>query len=121
MDKRKELKLAYKQNPPPMGVYQIKNTATGKIFIGSHTNIPGKFNSNRMQLDMKSHPNKELQEDWNLYEPHAFSFDILETIDPTKVAQENWRKEVLALEEKWLEKLKPYGENGYNKEKKQPS
>lgn len=120
MDRKKELICAYKETPTPMGVYQIKNLKNGKIFIGSHTNIPGKINSNRFQLTHGSHLNKELLRDWQQYGADAFTFDTLELIDPAKVPRENWREAVAALEEKWLDKLRPYDENGYNvnKEKK---
>lgn len=115
LDRRKELKLAYKQTFLPMGVYQIKNNLTGKIFIGSSSNLPGIFNRHRFQLNAKTHSNKELQHDWEMCHSQAFSFDILETITPDKIPQEDWSKAITALEIKWLDKLQPYGEKGYNK------
>lgn len=118
LDRRKELKLAYKQNPPPMGVYQIKNNTNGKIFLGSSMNLSGKFNSNRFQLNFKCHPNKELQEDWNLYGSDAFSFEILETLESEEIPKDTWRDALSALEDKWLTTLQPYGETGYSKQKK---
>ncbi len=118
MDKRKELKLAYKETPRPMGVYQIKNSITGKIFINGSMNLPASFNSSRFQLNFKSHRNNALQADWNKYGPDAFTFDILETINAEKVAKDDWRDAVTKLEDKWLDSLQPYGEKGYNKEKK---
>lgn len=118
MDRKKELKLAYKQTPRPMGVYQMKNHMNEKIFIGSSMNLPGSRNSNCFQLKLKSHRNKELQEDWHLYGEDAFTFDILEAVNPEKVPQEDWREAVATLEEKWLDILKPYGKNGYNKPSK---
>ena len=117
MDRKKELKQMYKDTPTPMGVYQIKNLKNGRVFIGSNTNVQGKINSNRFQLIHDCHRNKALQNDWNQYGADAFSFDTLELINPDKVAKEDWRNAVAALEEKWLDKLKPYGENGYNTEK----
>jgi hypothetical protein len=119
LDKRKEIKLAYKETPRPMGAYQIKNTITGKIFVGSSMDLPGKFNSNRFQLNVKSHRNKALQEDWNLYGSDAFTFEVLESINPEKILKDNWRKAVAELEEKWLNTLQPYGEKGYNTPAKQ--
>lgn len=118
MDRRKELKLAYKQNPPPMGVYQIKNSINGKIFLGSSMNLPGKFNSHRIQLNFKCHHNKALQEDWDLYGADAFTFDILETLKLEEISKDYWRDAISAMEDKWLITLQPYGENGYNKQKK---
>ncbi|SMC51592.1 GIY-YIG nuclease family protein [Sporomusa malonica] len=116
MDKRKELKLAYKQTPRPMGVYQIKNQVNGKVFICGSMNLPAFFNSQRFQLNLKSHRNKELQADWDLYGADAFTFDILETVNTEKVAQDDWRKTVSTLEEKWLNDLQPYGDKGYHKQ-----
>lgn len=118
MDRKKELILQYKQTPRPMGVFQIKNTATGKIFISGSMNLPGSFNSQKFQLSTGAHRIQELQAEWNSYGPDAFVFDTLETINPEKVVQADWRKAVSALEDKWLDRLQPYGEKGYNKPKK---
>lgn len=119
MDRRKELKLAYKETPRPMGVYQIKNTVTGKLFIGSSLDLPGKFNGNRFQLNVKSHRNPQLQADWNLYGENAFTFEVLESINPEKIAKDCWRDAVAELEEKWLGTLQPYDDKGYNTRAKQ--
>lgn len=117
MDRKKELIREYKETPTPMGVYQIKNLENGKIFIGSHTNIPGKINSNRFQLMHGSHISKELLHDWQQYGADAFTFDTLELVDPEKVPKDEWPRAVSDLEEKWLDRLRPYGENGYNTDK----
>jgi hypothetical protein len=118
MDRRKELKLAYKETPRPMGVYQIKNNNNGKIFIGGSLNLPGSINGNRFKLNMNGHSNQALQADWDADGPAAFTFTVLETINTEKVAREDWRAAVTALEAKWLSKLQPYGEHGYNEHKK---
>lgn len=118
MDRKKELILQYKQTPRPMGVFQIKNTVTDKIFISGSMDLPGSFNSQKFQLSIGSHRIQELQAEWNSYGPDAFAFDTLETINPEKVAKADWRKAVSLLEDKWLDRLQPYGEKGYNKQKK---
>lgn len=123
-DRQKELKLAYKLNPPPMGVYQIRNQVNGKIFVSSSMNLPGKKNSFQFlldlrkhphQLNLKSHPNKGLQADWTTFGSEAFIFEVLETLKSEEIPEEERRKALAALEEKWLDKLQPYGETGYNK------
>lgn len=118
MEKRKELKLAYKDSLRTMVVYQIKNTINGKIFIEGSVNLHGSLNSQRFQLKYKIHRDKILQEDWDTYSPDTFTFDILETIKTDEVPKEEWREKILALKEKWLDILKPYGESGYNEIKK---
>ncbi|MHB9094837.1 MAG: GIY-YIG nuclease family protein [Eubacteriales bacterium] len=118
MDRRKELKLTYKLNPPPVGVYQIKNQLNGKVFVGGTMNLSGIFNRHRFQLNSKCHVSKSLQEDWDLYGADAFTFDILETVKSEEISKDDWREAVSALEDKWLNTLQPYGESGYNKQKK---
>lgn len=118
MDRKKQLKEAYKLNPPAIGVYQIKNNTNNKVLIGSSMNLKGKENSTFFQLNWKSHPIKELQADWNSGDPSSFSFEILETLKTDDLPQDSWRKAMLSLEEKWLNRLEPYGDKGYNKRKK---
>ena len=43
MDK-KEIKKQYKETVQPMGIFQIKNMQSGKLFIGSAMNIHGRIN-----------------------------------------------------------------------------
>lgn len=120
MDRRKELILEYKQTHRPMGIYQIKNIINGKIFVQSSMNLPGSFNGQRFQLELKGHRNKELQEDWNTYGSEAFTFDVLENLKSEEIPENDWRDALAELEDKWLSKLQPYNNNGYNREKKQP-
>ncbi len=118
MDRRKELKLEYKETPRPMGVYVIRNTANGRLLVGSSMNLPAAFNSQGFQLRMRVHRCKELQADWDGSGGDAFAFEVLEEIDAAKVPADEWREAVAALEDKWLEKLQPYGDKGYNARKK---
>lgn len=118
--RRKELKAMYKNNPPPMGVYQLKDTVNGRILVGGSMNLPGRRNSHFFQLAMGSHPIKALQADWQAHGETAFAYEVLETVDASKLPPEEWRPAVAALEAKWLDKLQPYEEKGYNKEKNNP-
>lgn len=117
MDRRKELKLQYKQNPPPMGVYQIRNQANGKIWVTSTMNLNGAVNRYPSQFTFSSFKIKDLKDDWNQYGPDAFTLEILETIDPNEYPESDWPAAVAMLEEVWLEKLQPYEDEGYNKRK----
>lgn len=116
MDRRKEIIREYKENPPPAGIFRITNTATGKILIGKGLNVKGKINSNLAQLKFGGHRNKELQEDWNRYGPEVFSCEVLDYLKENPLHPERQADELAELFELWLEKLKPYGEKGYNKE-----
>lgn len=114
MDKT-ALKRAYKENPPPAGIYQITNTANGKIFMGRGMNVRGILNSQHAQLKFGSHQNRAMQEDWNRYGDEKFSFEIVDQLSSTNKSPQEMREDLAALEELWLEKLQPYGERGYHK------
>jgi len=119
MDKKKrDLKNEYRQNPPKMGVYQVRNEQNGRIFIGSALNVGGAINSSRVQLNAGSHPNRKLQTEWREFGADAFKFEILDELSPGQGSFAEQRAEVAVLEEFWLEKMQPYGEVGYNEKRK---
>ena len=110
---RKELQRQYKERVKPAGVYQVKNTANGKILLGSSLNLEGPLNRHRFMLKIGSHTNKTLQNDWNELGPDAFVFEILEEVKMKDDPNFNLQDELTLLEMIWLEKLQPV-ENGYN-------
>jgi len=116
--KKEELKREYKQNHPPMGIYQIRNLTNEKIFVGSSLNLPGIFNRDKFALQMGGHSNKALQVEWNEFGSDNFAFEILDEIEAKEAPGYDYRKDLAFLEELWLEKLHPYDERGYNKKKK---
>ena len=117
MDTRKDLIRKYKQTPLPMGIYQIKNLANGKIFIGTAKNLPGKLNSCKFQLANGSHVNCELQKDYSQLGEAGFSFEVLDRLEPKDDPLWDCDGDLKTLEELWLERLEPYDEKGYNRRK----
>jgi hypothetical protein len=85
-----------------------------KVLLGSSLNLEGPLHKHRFMLRVNSHPNKELQKDWNELGPDQFSFEILETVQLGYQPSFNLKDELTLLEEIWLEKLQPFGERGYN-------
>ena len=118
MDRRRQAKMDYKQMVPPKGVYQIKNTINGRIFIGHSMNLEGNKNSYPTKLEFDSHYHQQLREDLKEHGIDAFVFEVLETIDTEEIPQPGWKDAVIKLEDKWLDTLQPYGDKGYNKPKK---
>jgi len=110
------MKSEYKTAKTPAGVFQIRNLVNGKLFIGTAQNVPGILNSNKFQLTSGKHPNNRLQADWNNLGPSAFAFEFLDELNVTDNSQHDIRTELAELQDMWLEKLKPYGERGYNEE-----
>jgi hypothetical protein len=113
----KKMKELYKQKMPDMGIYQIKNMASGKILIGRAMDLNGKLNSEKFQLKHNMHMNRELQGDFNVSSPGGFSFAILDRLPPKERPDYDYDGDLKALEAMWLEKLQPYDTRGYHKKK----
>ncbi|GAB4455424.1 MAG: hypothetical protein Kow0031_37110 [Anaerolineae bacterium] len=118
MKSKKELKREYKERPKPAGVFQVRNTANGKVLLGSSLNLEGSLNKHRFMLMSGSHRNKALQLDWNNAEPNMFEFEIVEIVKLTDAPSFNISDELTLLEQIWLEELQPVGDKGYNTDMK---
>ena len=115
MKTHKEMKEEYKLYKPPKGVYQIKNKKSGKILIGSSTDLKAIWNRQRAQLNFGSHPNQELQKEWKEFGEESFEYEILAEINEKDDEEKDYKKEVKELEELYIEEMQPFGEKGYNK------
>ena len=115
---RKALIREYKETPRPMGVYQVRNTANGKLLVGASVDLPSILNRHRAQLRMGGHPNRALQKDWAEFGPEAFEFEVLDTLTPPERPGYDPSDDLRALEALWLDKLSPFGERGYNTQPK---
>ena len=116
MESRKDIKRAYLEREKPVGVFQIKNTANGKIYLGSSLNLEGILNGQKFRLTHGSHRNPALQQEWKEYGADAFVFEILEEVKRLDDEHFNLEDELTLLEEIWLEKMQPYGDRGYIKQ-----
>ena len=116
MDRKQELKQQYKETKFEAGVYQIKNTKNDKLFIESTMNLKT-INGKRFTLDMGSYQNKLLQNEWREFGAEAFSFEVLEILEIPEEGYFDAKDALKKLKEKWLDKLQPYGERGYNSKK----
>ena len=114
MNDRSELKRQYKESKTQAGIFQVKNTVNGKVFLGSSTNLHGPLNKHRFMLKINNHDNKQLQKDWNELGADAITFEILEVVEEKDEPTFSLADELTLLEQIWLEKLSPYGERGYN-------
>ena len=114
---RAEKKRLYKQIAPDMGVYQILNTVNGKIYIESSKNLDGTRTSRMFQLRMgKIVFNHELQKELNEFGADKFEFSVLDVLAKADPG-DNIERLLTALKLKWLEKLQPFNERGYNSRK----
>lgn len=118
MKTRKELKEEYKQIKYKMGVFQIRNVVSGKIFIGSSLDLAAIWHAQKLQLNMGMHQNADLQKDWKEFGPENFSYEILEEIQETDDKPLDYKKEIKVLENMIIEDLQSFENKGYNQKSK---
>ena len=103
MKTRKELLGEFKERKTPMGVFQIRNTATGKVFLDAGVNMPALWNRHRFQLELGNHPNPALQAAWRAQGSGAFVYEVVSEITAVDTENRDYRAEVAALLELCLE------------------
>ncbi len=118
MKSRKELKEEYKQMKFPMGVFQIRNLVSGKIYIGSSLDLNAAWRSQKFQLNAGSHLVEQLQKDWNQLGADNFVYEVLDEVKPDDSKNLDYNKEVKALEILIIESLQPFDNKGYNWKRK---
>lgn len=116
---RHDLKMHYKTGRRPAGVYRITNRANGKMLVESSLNLDGsrnRFNFEVRNGCLRNHP--DLQREWNEFGAEYFEFEVLEEVKLDDESLRDVRDELAKLEQKWLGKLKPYDDRGYNRRPK---
>lgn len=116
MDRKKVLKQQYREIPIEAGIYTITNKKNGKVCVVSTRNFKT-INGVKFSLENGGYANKKLVEEWKEYGKDAFSFEIVEVLKPKEDPYYNEKEELAKLEDKWLDKLLPFGEKGYNNRK----
>jgi group I intron endonuclease len=72
------------------GIYSITHIATGKIYVGSASNISKRWHRHRKDLRLGIHRNKHLQAAWTKYGEDAFVFNILELTTELDTQEQFW-------------------------------
>lgn len=81
------------------GIYVIRNTATGKVYVGSAVSFAKRWREHSWDLGRKTHGNQLLQRAWDKYGANGFVFEILERVEdlPQLVVREShWIQELEA-------------------------
>lgn len=115
METRKALQREYAEATKLGGIFLITNTVTGKLLLGSSTNLHGPLNKHRFMLAIDAHQNKPLQSDWNTYGETSFRLEIAESFKHRPDEPDfDLLGELELLEQIWIEKLQPFDGRGYN-------
>ena len=107
-ERRDELRSAYEDKPREAAVYALRNTVTGRLFIGSTVDLA----SLRNRLDFGIQTNstgvldRRLVDDAKAHGVASFSLEVLDMLDadPTRDAAAT-AGDLAALEALWREKL----------------
>ena len=112
---KKEIIRNYKRTVQPVGILLIRNLDDGRVLLLAAKNLPAAVNSNRFQLKVGSHLNRELQADYDRLGAGRFAFEVVDTLKPGENPDDDVTADLATLEELWLEKLRPYAPDGYNR------
>lgn len=63
---------------------------------------------------MGTYQNKRLQDELKEFGAEAFVFEVIEILETPEEGYFDAKDALKKLKEKWLAKLQPYGERGYN-------
>lgn len=87
------------------GIYAIRNTISGKVYVGSSSRVSLRLSQHKWALKRGDHINTRLQASWDKHGEIAFAFECLE---------ECGHGLLLEREQWWISHLGTDGEKGYN-------
>ena len=103
-ESRKAAIRDFKLRPPNRGVFAVRCTASGHVWVGASPNLDAARNATVAALRMGSHRERAIQDAWNAHGEAAFQFEILETLDPDLVAM-SVGDTLKAKKREWAERL----------------
>lgn len=62
------------------GIYAVRNTINGKLYVGSAVNFARRFYIHKWRLDRGDHHSKKLQAAWVKHGASAFVFEVIEVV-----------------------------------------
>lgn len=111
---RRALVRKYKDTVLPAGVYAIRNTASGHVFVAGSLDVESALNRARFELDLRSHRCKALQRDWIALGAGHFAFEVIDRVKERDDPAFDRAAELEKLLSLWREELQCDGEMGYN-------
>ena len=86
------------------GIYMIRNTVNGKVYVGQSQNIYWRWSAHKSSLRHGNGANPHIQSAWNKYGEDAFEFCVIELCDEDRLDER---------EEYWIDALDSVS-SGYN-------
>lgn len=105
MDTRKELKNAYKNRLAVGGVFCIRCSGSGRVWIKSTKDMQGQINKFRFAVANNACPEPGMRDDWIRYGIDSFSFHIMEELEKKETQTDaEFAADIATLHELWIEK-----------------
>lgn len=107
MDKqsRREAIRQYKEQKPGIGLFAVRCAPTGDVWVGMSRNLDQQQNGLWFSLRQGSHPNRAVQSAWSTHGPEAFSFEVLEVLDPEGLSATGVASRLKDRDRHWRETL----------------
>jgi hypothetical protein len=101
---RREITRAARDAFPPMGIYAVKDAATGTVRVRASRNVHGGMNREQFELRQGGHRDKALQAEWSR-DPARFSFEVLEMVKERREPDFDYAAELRLLEQLYRAEL----------------
>lgn len=102
---RREAVRQYKEREVQVGVFAVRCTATGEVWVGASRNLDRQQNGLWFGLRLGSFPNKVLQAAWRAHGEAAFVFEPLDVIDAEDLSPTALNLRLKDAEQRWREQL----------------
>ena len=96
---RREAARQARDTFPPMGIYAIRDHASGYLRLGASRNVHAALNRARFELRMGTHTDRLLQAGWNRSGADGLAFEVLELVKERDDADFDYASELKALEQ----------------------
>lgn len=115
MINKKQIKEDYKLKKQPAGIFTVHNVVDNKMFIGTSKDLPAVLRRFEFTLKMGSFPFQQLIDDYKRLGEKNFELKVIDELELKDETEQEIDKELLTLEDMWIEKLKKEGVSFYNK------
>src|SRR4051812_48168339 len=80
-EQKKDAIHAFKERKSALGVFAVRCTATGHVWVGASRNLHAARNGIWFALRHGGHRDRPLQDEWNAQGEPAFEYEVLEKLE----------------------------------------
>jgi hypothetical protein len=84
---------------PPMGIYAIRDRASGYLLLGASRNVHAALNRARFEMGTGKYVDRVLQAEWNRNGAEGLVFEVLELVKERVDADFDYAGELKAIEQ----------------------